>query len=385
MFFHSLKRMIEEECTRQELRLPLLLAFYVRETSLEYMLFIIRDNGAIGNLNKSTKKNIFRCVRSTYSRKLIPIRNYMKRVDENDENLKNCFDMLELMEHVEKISDLLKRDSLLDQELAYYTSLETFSYMLPFKAEEGMTGKLSIMHIAYMNDPNEGRMLQKCLFSGNIPFEGEGNRRKEARYPYVFIKCFTPQIDFLPMWEMYGNHAKGCCLVVDWKQNKESGRKDTPLYNVCYLSKEDAKYKVKTHHNVNLKMDECEKLEKELDELTRLCKGLYKEGNDCLETIHSILNEILYLFKDASYSYEKEVRICYLFPEVHSSFRHTAGEFGRIYVATESPVQLQEVILGPKFENRAVVTPYLQEQIDLMCKECGMKVPMITMSDIEYR
>lgn len=110
-----------------------------------------------------------------------------------------------------------------------------------------------------------------------------------------------------------------------------------------------------------------------------------KGGNGCLEAMHSILNEILYLFKDASYSYEKEVRICYQFPEVDTSFLHTAGEFGKVYVSTEFPVQLREVILGPKFENRAVVTPYLQEQIDLMCKECGVRVPRITMSNIEYR
>lgn len=54
------------------------------------------------------------------------------------------------------------------------------------------------------------------LFDDTIPFEGGSLQRKNARYPYVFIKCFTPQIDFLPMWEMYGDYAEGCCLVIDW-------------------------------------------------------------------------------------------------------------------------------------------------------------------------
>ena len=35
-----------------------------------------------------------------------------------------------------------------ETELAYYTGLQTFSYMLPFKAEKGMEGKLSVMNIA---------------------------------------------------------------------------------------------------------------------------------------------------------------------------------------------------------------------------------------------
>ena len=122
-----------------------------------------------------------------------------------------------------------------------------------------------------------------------------------------------------------------------------------------------------------------------MHELDALCDLLDRKNDAaCLEAMHSILNEILYLFKDSSYAYEKEVRICYQYPGVDEAFRHTSGEFCKLYVATDFPVAIKEVILGPKFLNRSEVMPYLQEQIDRMSEMCKMQVPQITLSDIEY-
>lgn len=351
-FYHALDEMITQHCARNEIRWPLFMAYGIRETSLEYMLSVIRDKGKMKELNETTKRNIFRCIRSNQSKKLKPICDYANRVEDSDQAFECCFDMLEVMEHTRRIINCLRMKPLPDAELAY------------------------------MNDPNEGRTLQKRLFSGDTPFEGDLNHRKEARYPYVFIKCFTPQIDFLPMWEMYGDHAQGCCLVIDWNRCMELGM-EVPLYNVCYLSKVGSHYKVEPQNNANLV--DCVKLEQELDILSELCRRLWRESKACLEAVHSILDGILYLFKDASYSYEKEVRIYYQYPEVDSAFRHTLGDFGKLYVATDVSIEIKEVILGPKFMNRSDVMPYLQEQVDIMCKECGTRAPKITLSDIEYR
>ena len=378
-FFHALKRMRDENCKREELRLPLLLAYYIQESSLEYMLDVIWKNADITELDNTTRQNIFESIRKNHSKALAPIREYIKRVEENQHVFRNCFELLKVREYTKNIAGFLKRDNSDKTELAYYTSVDTFSFMLPFKAAEGMLGRLSIMNIAYMNDPNEGKTLQKYLFSGQIPFEGDGKQRKNARYPYVYIKCFTPQIDFLPMWEMYGDHAQGCCLVIDWKKISEAGT-DVPLYNMCYLSKVGKEYKVEQQYNMNL--SSCEKIEKSLKQLSVLCKSILKEDYEILNPLQNILNEILYLFKDASYSYEREVRICYQYPEVNSEFEHTPGEFGKLYVATNFLISLKEIILGPKFLNRTDVIPYLQEQVDVMCQKLDMNVPKITLSDI---
>lgn len=378
-FFRALKRMRNDKCKCEELRLPLLLAYYIQESSLEYMLDMIWKNADIIEFDDITRQNIFKSIRKNHSKTLAPIWEYINKVEENEQVFKNCFDLLKVREYTKNITGFLKRDNSDKTELAYYTSVDTFSYMLPFKTAEGMLGRLSIMNIAYMNDPNEGKTLQKYLFSGQIPFEGDGKRRKNARYPYVYIKCFTPQIDFLPMWEMYGDHAQGCCLVIDWNKISEAGT-DVPLYNMCYLSKVGKEYKVEQQYNMNL--SSCEKIEQNLKHLSELCKSILKEDYETLVPLQNILNEILYLFKDASYSYEREVRICYQYPEVNSEFEHTPGAFGKLYVATNFLINLKEIILGPKFLNRTDVMPYLQEQVDIMCQELGMNVPKITLSDI---
>ena len=181
------------------------------------------------------------------------------------------------------------------------------------------------------------------------------------------------------MWEMYGDHAQGCCLVIDWKKISEAGT-DVPLYNMCYLSKVGKEYKVEQQYNMNL--NSCKEIETSLKLLSDLCKAIVKKDHETLEPLQNILNEILYLFKDASYSYEREVRICYQYPEVNSEFEHTPGAFGKLYVATNFLINLKEIILGPKFLNRTDVMPYLQEQVDIMCQELDMNVPKITLSDI---
>ena len=380
-FFHAIDRIKREKCDREKLRIPFLLAYEIRESSLAYILDMIRKKGDIDNLDDSLRKDILSRIKENNSSSLKLIKTYIEYAGENKNCIENCFDLLTLIDQTEQIKGLLRRDVTERTELAYYTSLETFSYMLPFKAQEDMLGRLSIMNISYMNDPNEGKILQKCLFAGKVPFEGDPKQRKNARCPYVYIKCFTPQIDFLPMWEMYGDHAKGCCLVLDWGKILEEGAQ-IPLYNVCYLSKNGSQYYVEAQYNVNLR--ECENIEKRLRTLERICKIVYERDNESLIVIHKVLNEILYLFKDASYSYEKEVRICYQFPDVDPVFRHTPGAFGKLFVETDFRVQLKEIILGPKFMNMADVIPYLQEQIDIMCRETKTNLPKITISDIAY-
>lgn len=381
-FFYNLNELIESEATRKELRVPVFLAHIIRDSSLySTMLMIVQVKDKIP-LSEKIKHDMFECLCANQSRSLASIQKYIRSEGECDESLDVCLRLLNIKEHVQRTAQFLRMKPTEETELAYYTSLQTFSYMLPFKAEKGMEGKLSVMNIAYMNDPNEGRTLQKFLFEGKIPFEGDIRHRKDARYPYVFIKCFTPQIDFLPMWEMYGDHASGCCLVLDWSQI-EAQKMEVPLYHVCYLSSDGEQFHVEQQFNSNLTAHK--EIEDELHDLEVLCDSLYHQNDAaCLEAMHSILNEILYLFKDSSYAYEKEVRICYQYPGVDKDFRHTPGDFGKLYVATDFPVAIKEVILGPKFKNRSEMMPYLQEQIDRLSRICKMRVPKITLSDIEY-
>ena len=91
-------------------------------------------------------------------------------------------------------------------DLAYYTTWKTLSYMLPNEktSSDINIGRFNVMHLSYMNDPMEGIVIEKYLFGNN-----EQAGRKQENQPYVFVKCFTQSIDYLPMWKMYGDDAAG--------------------------------------------------------------------------------------------------------------------------------------------------------------------------------
>lgn len=268
------------------------------------------------------------------------------------------------------------------EEIAYYTSAEVFSYMLPEKCTEeddtaDRLGKLTVMHLSYMNDPNEGKTLQKAIYGPSYGALQKG--RKPLDVPFVFVKCFSPRIDYLPMWEMYGDHARGCCLVIDWKASKWMEEEAEPvLYHVCYLRKQGNSYVVLNEDNEKLSRS-CRAINSQLQELHNVAEEIAEQDRRYLD---DVLGKVLYLFKDSSYSYEQELRVIY---QTKDNILHTDGDRPWLFVQTPFPLQLDEVILGPKFPDVSTRVPYLQEQLDLMCEKTGTEKPRITLSEIDYR
>lgn len=267
----------------------------------------------------------------------------------------------------------------LPDKLAYYTSADVFSYMLPEKCKDEKAdrlGKLTVMHLSYMNDPNEGQTLLQTVYGDQ--YDTGKKDRKSLNVPYVFVKCFTPRVDYLPMWEMYGDHAKGCCLIIDWETTKNlSCAVEPTLYHVCYLRK-NAKNMVLRGDNEKLAQNYKE-IERQLRQLRQITKRLNKANRPYFD---SLLGKVLYLFKDSSYSYEQELRVIY---QTKDNILHTDGDKPWLFVQTPFPLQLDEVILGPKFPDVSTRVPYLQEQLDLMCEKTGTEKPRITLSEIDYR
>ena len=282
------------------------------------------------------------------------------------------------------LTELSAEDS--SRLIAYYTSSEVFSYMLPEKCtgeKKDRLGRLTVMHLSYMNDPNEGQTLRKAL-AGRYDTEKKG--RKQLNVPYVFIKCFSPRIDYLPMWEMYGDHARGCCLVINWVLSKPNTKYDDPtLYRVCYLRKTDGRYRADPSDNQGFSdspeivQKGCTRINAHLDELAQIADRL---PQSLLHYFDDILDKVRYLFKDSSYSYEQELRVIY---QTKDNILHTDGDKPWLFVQTPFPLQLDEVILGPKFPDVSTRVPYLQEQLDLMCEKTGTEKPLITLSEIDYR
>lgn len=267
----------------------------------------------------------------------------------------------------------------IQQNLAYYTSMDTLFKMLPVGIKDTeFCGRLSIMNISYMNDPNEGKILRSCVCDGWSQDENS-KRRKSVRIPYVFMKCFTSQVDYLPMWEMYGEHAKGCCLVLD--QEQPAAQTQIPLYKVCYVERAGHDFYIKEQDNRNIA--DTKMIQHNLKMLAKIFREIQED--DWRKMFCDILGMLIYLFKDSSYYYEQECRILYEFTECQNNMRHTDGEYPLLFVQTDFPVQLKEIILGPKFESLSRKIPYIQEQIEEMCQRTGLRMPEITISDIDYR
>ena len=231
-----------------------------------------------------------------------------------DPNTLSYDDYLQLVKAAH-LSDLLLTELSAEDSsrlIAYYTSSEVFSYMLPEKCtgeKKDRLGRLTVMHLSYMNDPNEGQTLRKAL-AGRYDTEKKG--RKQLNVPYVFVKG-------------------------------------------------------------------CTRINAHLDELAQIADRL---PQSLLHYFDDILDKVRYLFKDSSYSYEQELRVIY---QTKDNILHTDGDKPWLFVQTPFPLQLDEVILGPKFPDVSTRVPYLQEQLDLMCEKTGTEKPLITLSEIDYR
>ena len=75
---------------------------------------------------------------------------------------------------------------------------------------------------------------------------------------------------------------------------------------------------------------------------------------------------------------------------MNKRIRHTKvknnEEIPLLYVLSDVKLDVDEIILGPKFENSARNVPYLKEMLEYMNKEIGLEKDIkITHSDIEYR
>lgn len=82
---------------------------------------------------------------------------------------------------------------------------------------------------------------------------------------------------------------------------------------------------------------------------------LYSAVEECLE-------EIRYLFKVSDYSYESELRILQyadLNPDNMKIRIDNSGTVAKLYLERDMPIQLEQVIFGPKFSNPEHVTPLL--------------------------
>jgi len=367
--------------SREEARKALLLAFLLADQALLRELYLI----ARGKVKKSEQeiRNLVLYGNNEYM--LIRLLQHINAHVTQKNASKAIIDLVDVDLKVKTIQQVLSA-SYTYGEMGYYTSLQTLLYILPRKNENLQEiGKFSVMHVAYMNDPNEGSVLKKA----GILCEYEKEEREDIRYPFVFMKSFTSRVDDLPMWEIYGDRAQGCCILFDLEKMRNDyfaiEKKMAPLYKVCYVRLTDS-FEILKEDNEYLDKDGCKNVQETLHSIKEIVNR-YSRNKAFQDALAVLAEPIKYLFKSADYAYEKEVRLVYhLQSGLDSRIKHTDTNPPKLYIYTEMDVRIKEVILGPKFADVSGHLPYLQERMDILCsKQEGIFPIKISHSGIEYK
>lgn len=372
--------------------------YYTKKQTLEFN-DLLNDLEIIFKNNTGKNKYLFQAL-DVYHK----IRSDIENADEV------CLNLLVFEFIVNKLmASLAIRD--LNQEIYFYTSLSSLQKLL---ADDEF--KQPIFCANHMNDPNEGQELYKT-FLGQIDkkeliqdvFQKTEasciqHQRQKLNVEFTFLKAFTENDDSLPMWIHYGDKGAGCCVKVNprffsnFKNDSDSEEKNLGknpfddeyrLYRVLYLKDgalpDNTDLEIKELYNsfINLFKELCSQYAGYPSHLKNIVSN----------SVVKIINSVIYLFKNIDYQYEKEMRIV---------LRRSASDFERddidiqvtnstekapvpkVFIYAKKPLEIEEVILGPKTSEIDDIIPYITMRLLRMNNYQEEKV-YITKSLIKYR
>ena len=360
------------------------------------------------------------------------LENWVRSYDEDSEKLNTLLSIYQYVQKIKYQLGLKVKEKNSNLKFGHYTKGSTLQVMLDQEENEkkkntfSVSGKTRLYNANYMNDPEEGIVIEKIL----------GIDRRDILEPSSwFLMSFTSKTDDLAMWSQYGDDAKGVCLVlreddfsrftsfndVSWrkeatpivetmntiestlsydlksspnelnnikptivikdeeKRSKSGKKENVPKGNRDYL------YRIAYVKNIDKDIDEDIELEQtelfsnsEIEDLAKMLNSLKKKldsGSKVKEenyqnAISECIEEIRYLFKSVDYKYENELRIlryANLDPSNKEIKIDKTSGVGKLYVERKNSIQIGEVIFGPKFPNPEYVTPLLKlldENID---------------------
>ncbi|MBS6531146.1 DUF2971 domain-containing protein [Streptococcus salivarius] len=286
------------------------------------------------------------------------------------------------------------------------------------KSKYEIISKSRLYNVEYMNDPEEGKILDKYLLQQK---ENDFNNFLEPS-PW-FLMCLTTAIDNLAMWSQYGANAEGVFLELksdsfqlahshedlgllskkrdsinsdeenNWENNlpEQDSEKDY-LFQICYLDDNKLKdgelvvvsSKGTDDGDFNLTDKQIRNVTSFLEELKDKVDKVYKLGNPRLfNDVDKLVEEIRYLFKSSSYEYEKELRVL-RYATIESTpieaneatankstskdpkvteligIQYDSDTLAKPYLERKDPIQIKRVIFGPKFSRPEYVTPLIR-------------------------
>lgn len=277
-----------------------------------------------------------------------------------------------------------------ETEICHYSKLATLKYIIRVKDSKPQP-RLRISNIAYLNDPSEGNVLlhllkksvQSNVFDILLGNENtEENKLVEVPFSKVFIGSFSTAKNKLPMWTLYGDDSKGCCLVFDdyfFDKKNELIEAKSNMDDKSISSQELILYRVKYLDIDNL--DESDSIVgciKKIASILDLFEGIITDYESVRIWIMALLDEIRFLFKDSDYDYENEVRVIIHAEDSEIQVDDGQNELNipRLYVDLQRKLIYKEIILGSKIDKPNAVAPFLLHS--------GM-VKKVTKSGINYQ
>ena len=350
----------------------------------------IGDDNSITNITNLTEKSLSsgkaKEIIDELTRKVL---NDLESSNKEDYSLfSNNFS--ELQRTIRIIKEELIFETTDKTEICHYSKLATLKYIIRVK-DCTPQPRLRISNIAYLNDPSEGNVLLKLLKNSaksnavNMLLNDEHveeNKLVEVPFSKVFIGSFSTAKNKLPMWTLYGDDSKGCCLVFDdyfFDKKNELIESKSNVDDKSISSQELILYRVKYLDIENLDdsdsiVGRIKKIAATLDVL----EELITKYESVREWVMALLDEIRFLFKDSDYDYENEVRI--IIHAENSEIQVDDGQnelnIPRLYVDLQRKLIYKEIILGSKIDKPNAVAPFLLHS--------GM-VKKVTKSGINYQ
>ena len=352
--------------------------------------------------------------------------------DKNQNKLNQLIDIYRIVQEI-KFKLGLKEDNK-KLQFGHYTKGSTLQVMLEQEEKKekekkhifSVSGKTRLYNASYMNDPEEGLIIEKVLKSNKEGKISSYFKNRNILDPSSwFLMSFTSKTDDLAMWSQYGDDAQGVCLVlreddfsrftsfndVPWRKetlllesenksevaiSESSSDFESPLNKLenndstNSINKDESQLKSEQKDNVSkgsidylyriayvntgkdfelekselFDDDEIKKLDESVNHLKQKLEENFDESDPFYKNaISECIEEIRYLFKSVDYKYENELRIlryANLDPSNDKIKIDKTSRIGKLYVERENPIQIEEVIFGPKFPNPEYVTPLLK-------------------------
>lgn len=249
--------------------------------------------------------------------------------------------------------------------IAHYTDGGALSSMLSGTKSEGRNS-VRLSSTVYVNDPTEGQRLRDFR-----PVEGvnpltvlyEGIENPDAlswqgKDFHVFLACFSLQCDSLNLWRFYGSNGKGFSIVSPMAVfDAESG---DGMLRGPWAKTGRAAAKLALHAVRYDDKQVRETLGELAEALEPLKKIITRAGSEHARRIRevaiAVMGDLLYLYKDAQYADEKEVRAIEARtlgdPEI-KTFRPSDKSYEKLFLETGALLFREagsKVIIGPKVD-----------------------------------